>query len=79
MLELNGETRNTDEVRGTADEDTGGRVLFFAPGLQIIHNRFILEASYQIPVAQRWNGNDSNRRAQFTIEERIRGGIRVVF
>jgi hypothetical protein len=42
---------------GWADPNTGGTIIFLAPGIQYVTRRYILEAAVQIPVVQNLNGN----------------------
>jgi hypothetical protein len=56
LLELNGQWRDRDREDGHQRTSSGGRVLFLAPGLQLVSKRWILEASFQVPVAQNLHG-----------------------
>ena len=56
LLELNGQWSDRDRKDGRRLTDSGGRVLFLAPGLQLISKRWILETSFQVPVAQNLHG-----------------------
>ena len=78
VFEINGETQEETIRDGASLANTGGRILFFSPGLQFASERYVIEASYQKPIQQRWNGNSRGRRDQFTIEERYRFGIRLL-
>lgn len=56
LLELNGRWEDRDREDGRSVTDSGGHLLFLAPGVQLISNRWILEASLQIPIAQDLHG-----------------------
>ncbi len=75
LLELNGvwQARSRDE--GLRLSDTGGSVLFLSPGLQIISDRWILEASVQIPVHQDLNGSRVETDALAIVGLRIPFGL----
>lgn len=46
-----------DHMRGMRIDSSGGRTVFWAPGLSsIIKQRWLLEASFQFPIVQRLNG-----------------------
>ncbi len=57
ILELNGSWADRASRNGDTLRDSGGRVVFLAPGLQLISNRWILEASLQLPVVQDLHGS----------------------
>ena len=56
ILELNGSWMGRTEEDGEVDRHSGGHVLFIAPGLQLVTNRWILEASLQVPLVQNLRG-----------------------
>lgn len=78
VLELNGETIDQTRIDSKGVADTGGNILFFASGLQIAGKDFVVEMSWQKPIYQHWNDSDQNKGRQFTIEERLRIGLRVI-
>lgn len=57
LLELNGRWRDHNHQSGRWLVDSGGHVLFVAPGLQLAAKRWILEASFQVPIVQDLNGS----------------------
>lgn len=58
-LGLNGEFRGKEEINGQTIANTGGEVLYLAPGLQLMLSRhFILETSLLYPVYHNLNGNE---------------------
>lgn len=57
LLELNGQWSDRNEEDGRHVVDSGGHVLFVAPGLQLAAKIWILEASVQVPVAQDLHGS----------------------
>lgn len=57
LLELNGLWGDADRQDGQRVVDSGGHVLFLAPGLQLAAKRWILEASVQVPIAQDLHGS----------------------
>ncbi len=61
LLELNGQWSDRDRDAGRRVTDSGGRVLFLAPGLQFVSKRWILEASFQVPVAENLHGAQVER------------------
>lgn len=57
IAELNGAISAKDKSHAVADPNTGGHTLLFSPGLQFIGGRsWLLNASYQLPIAQNLNG-----------------------
>lgn len=56
VLELNGRWTGRSRVDGSTQNSSGGNVLFLSPGAQFITQRFIVEASVQVPVVQDLNG-----------------------
>lgn len=56
LLELNGQWSDRGRQDGHRLTDSGGRVLFLAPGLQLISKRWIFEISLQVPIAQNLHG-----------------------
>jgi len=69
VLETNFVQREKNVFLGQADPDSGGTILFLAPGIQYVTRRYILEVAVQIPVVQNLNGkaleNDYVARAGF--------------
>ncbi len=57
VLELNGRWTGRSRVDGSTESNSGGNVLFLSPGVQFITQRFIVEASVQVPVVQDLNGS----------------------
>jgi len=57
LVELNGQWSDRDEEEGRRVVDSGGHVLFVAPGLQLAAKSWILEASVQAPVSQDLHGS----------------------
>lgn len=56
-LGLNGEFRGKEEINGQIIENTGGEVLYLAPGVQVMMSRvFIIEASLLYPFYHNLNG-----------------------
>ena len=56
-LELNTQTSQRAALNGVEILDSGGTILFLSPGIQaVLRPRFLLEASFQIPVYQKLNG-----------------------
>ncbi len=57
-LELNGLYSQKNEQGGTKLANSGGNTLFLSPGIQFIPGRtFLVEASFQIPIAEDLNGS----------------------
>ncbi len=71
VAEVNGIFARKSEIEGKTLDDTGGNTLFLSPGVQFATRRFILEASIQLPVVQRLNGN------QVETDFILAGGFRV--
>ncbi len=61
ILELNGEWTDRSRRDGVSMRDSGGHVLFLSPGAQLVALRWIVEASFQIPVAQNLHGPQLER------------------
>ena len=57
VLELNGIWTGRTRQDGTTLRDSGGNVLLVSPGFQYVTNRWIVEASFQVPIAQDLNGS----------------------
>ena len=57
VLELNGRWTARARVDGNRVSSSGGAVLLLSPGAQFITSRFIVEASFQIPIWQDLNGS----------------------
>jgi hypothetical protein len=56
VLELNGIWMGRTRDDGETVRASGGHVLFLSPGVQLVTNRVILEASIQVPTVQDLNG-----------------------
>ena len=56
LLELNGEWSDRNRVDGDRVAASGGHLLFLSPGIQAISQRWILEASLQLPVVRNLYG-----------------------
>lgn len=68
FLELNGETRERDELGGEALPDTGGTSILISPGIQYIAGRtFLVESSLQIPVVENLNGDQLETDYAFSL------------
>lgn len=57
VLELNGVWQAKHRSGGTL-KDSGGYTLFVSPGVQYVTSRWILEASFQVPMIDSPNGNE---------------------
>jgi len=57
VLEANLINREKNQVAGITDLNSGETTFFIVPGLQYVSQRYIVEVSIQIPVAQNLNGN----------------------
>jgi hypothetical protein len=57
VLELNGSWEDRASRNGDTIRASGGHILFLAPGVQLASNRWILEASLQLPVVQDLHGS----------------------
>ena len=57
VAESNGFFSKRNSVNGVIDKNSGGHILFVAPGIQAKVSRFVFESSFQIPVIQDLNGN----------------------
>lgn len=53
VLELNGYINARDQAGAQVVADTGGHVLYLSPGLRLVHwtGRWVLDLSYQVPIA----------------------------
>ncbi len=71
VLEVNLIKKDRNKVAGLSDLNSGGTTLFLVPGLQYVSERYIVEISLQIPMAQNLNGaaleNDFIFRTGFRI------------
>jgi len=56
VAESNGVFAKRNSIKGITDKNSGGHILFVAPGIQTKVSRFIVESSFQIPVIQDLNG-----------------------
>jgi hypothetical protein len=60
ILEVNGETREKQEIAGVEHDNSGGNVVFVAPGVRaIINERWAAVLSVGIPVVRDLNGTQS--------------------
>lgn len=57
LLELNGRWGDRNREEGRRVADSGGHVLFLAPGLQLAAKSWIIEASVQVPIVQDLHGS----------------------
>ena len=73
VLEANGEWKQKAKDHGRRVDNTGGHILFLSPGLQVATERFVVEASIQLPALQNLNGNQLE--PDFTLV----GSVRVTF
>lgn len=68
ILELNGEWKEKEEVRGIKDRDSGGNIVYLSPGSRVsFGKKFSAYLSFGIPVIQDFNGiqNDVDYKAIF--------------
>jgi hypothetical protein len=63
VLEASYRDISFNRVDGEDIENTGRSILFFSPGIKFISTSFVLEALIQIPVSQKWNGNQLDRNS----------------
>jgi len=56
-LESNFIRRDKNIVNGSADNNSGGNIWFWDPGIQYVTRKFIFEMAVQLPVIQDLNGN----------------------
>lgn len=56
MLEANLVYRDRNKILGQDEANSGGTILFLAPGLQYVTRRWIVEAVVQYPVIQNPHG-----------------------
>ncbi len=71
LLELNGQWSDGDGQDGRQVVDSGGHVLYLAPGLQLAAKTWILEASFQVPVAQDLHGSQVEQDFVAVVSVRI--------
>jgi len=64
LVEANLEHERRTRVKGALQEDTGGTVVAFSPGLLLSYRNVMFKAGVQFPVLQRLNG-DQERRGPF--------------
>ena len=57
VLESNLVSRDSSEIDGARDDNSGGTTLYLSPGLQYVAKRWILEGVVQVPVIQNLNGD----------------------
>lgn len=68
-IELNGETRQKNEIAGVSEENSGGTTVFITPGIRVSSGKFSGFISYGVPVAEDQNGKQTD------IDSRIVAGI----
>lgn len=71
LVELNGLWSDRDRKDGQLVVDSGGHVLFLAPGLQLAAKSWILEASIQLPIAQDLHGSQVEQDIVAVLSVRI--------
>ena len=71
LLELNGLWSDRDREDGQRVVDSGGHVLFLAPGLQLVAKAWILEASVQLPIVQDLHGSQLEQDLVAVLSVRI--------
>ena len=71
LIELNGRWSDFDRHHGRSVVDSGGHVLFLAPGVQLAAKSWILEASIQVPIAQDLHGSQINQDFVAVLSVRI--------
>ncbi|NNE88802.1 MAG: transporter [Silicimonas sp.] len=73
VLEMNLVHRDKHEINGATDDNSGGTTLYFAPGLQYVTKRWIVEGVVQLPVVENLSG--SALETDFV----VRAGVRFNF
>jgi hypothetical protein len=63
VLEVSYKDISFNRVDGEDIENTGRSILFVSPGIKFISTSFVLEALIQIPVSQKWNGNQLDQNS----------------
>ena len=64
-LGLNGAWHDRQEIAGVRDDNTGGHVLYFTPGLRLNGERTTTSFTFDIPIATSLNGVQSEPDWQF--------------
>lgn len=68
IAELNGALAAKDKSGGIGDPNTGGHTLLFSPSLQFVGGRdWLIDISYQLPIAQNLNGTQLGLNHTWTI------------
>lgn len=61
ILEVNGEWRDKEEVRGEEDNNSGGNMIYLSPGIRFIGGpNWNAAVSFGIPIAKNLNGDQVN-------------------
>ena len=67
-IELNGEVSRKNRAQGIDVPDSGGNLIYWSPGIQIIPGgNFLIEASLRLPVVQGLNGTQLKFRPGFNV------------
>jgi hypothetical protein len=66
ILGLNGEWHAKQEVAGIRDENTGGHVFYFSPGIRVSGERTTTSVTFGIPIATNLNGTQSDPEWRLT-------------
>ena len=69
LLELNGETRQKNEIAGESQDNSGGTTIYLSPGARLSMGRFSGFLSLGFPIVEDQNGTQTD------IEHRILAGI----
>lgn len=72
VMELNGSYAEKDDVDGMRDRNSGGHTVFLSPGIQWVNYRWVVEASFQIPIIQDLNGDALEADYAATLGIRLR-------
>jgi hypothetical protein len=72
-IELNGETRQKNQISNVSDENSGGTTIYVSPGVRVSSKSFSGFVSYGIPVVQDQNG------VQTDVDSRIVAGVALSF
>ncbi len=71
-LELNGSTEGRREFEGTVVADSGGSIVYLSPGIQYVGGRrWLVEASWQIPMVDHPNGTQLGTDWTFSLGGRV--------
>ncbi|MFT4585632.1 MAG: hypothetical protein ACI8XZ_005406, partial [Gammaproteobacteria bacterium] len=69
MLEINGEQRWSDKVRGVNDANSGGNIIYLSPGIRASFRQLSAFFSFGYPLVDDSNGHQSD------VDFRIMGGV----